>query len=254
MKNWTITDIENIAETEAKEMSLETMEIKGHNIYFVDFGGAFGYSCLVFKNKHHIHYVNDYELHHNNSGMNREALRQWYIDGANNILFTEEEIAEPIKDYNDYELKSYYLHNYYGMQVDYISAFRIIRNKEEEKAFDEEVKGMIYNPVCFSYMNDGDFVNHHIELLNKLEAQKDTMSENYDYWKDAFLREMYNHEYGINWEADYDTLSAFGNIEYHGEEENELKKYFQELKFTDQQKQAYMDARREYYKNNEDMF
>lgn len=25
MKNWTITDIENIAETEVKEMSLETM-------------------------------------------------------------------------------------------------------------------------------------------------------------------------------------------------------------------------------------
>lgn len=41
MKNWTITDIENIAETEAKEMSLETMEIKGHNIYFVDFWWCF---------------------------------------------------------------------------------------------------------------------------------------------------------------------------------------------------------------------
>ena len=113
---------------------------------------------------------------------------------------------------------------------------------------------MIYDPVCYAYMNDGNFVRHHIELLNKLEEQKNAMSGNYEYWEAAFLREMYNHEYGINWQADYDTLSAFGNIKYHGDEDGELEKYFHELSFTDQQKRAYMCARVEYLKKNKDMF
>lgn len=63
-KDWNISNIEALTEAEAQTMALETMQIKEHNIYFVDFVNAFGYSCLVFKNHHHIYYANDYELHH----------------------------------------------------------------------------------------------------------------------------------------------------------------------------------------------
>lgn len=68
-KKLTITDIEKLTENQVKEIADETMVIKEHNIYFVDLEGYYGYSCLVFKNGHHIHYANDYELHHHGKPM-----------------------------------------------------------------------------------------------------------------------------------------------------------------------------------------
>ena len=41
---WTIKEIEAMTENDAQEMAIESMVIKDHNIYFVDFGGYFGYS------------------------------------------------------------------------------------------------------------------------------------------------------------------------------------------------------------------
>lgn len=243
MKNWTITEIKNITEGQAKEMAIDTMEIKEHNIYFVDFEGAFGFSRLVFKNNHHIHYANDYQLHHG-TVETKEDLKQKYIEGLNNKLFTEAEIAEPLKDYDDYKRRSYFLHNYYGMQVDYISGFQIVTREEDRVVFQEKVKDMIYNPVAFSYMSDADFVKHHVELLEVLEKVKAETTNNYEYYKKAFLYEMYNHEYGINWQADYDTLSAFGNVQYH---DGDLNAYFEELHFNETQRRAYVNARKQYF-------
>ena len=247
MKNWTITAIENLTEEQAKEMAIDTMEIKEHNIYFVDFNGGFGFSCLVFKNNHHIHYANDYQLHHGTTET-KEELKQLYVDGLNNTLFTEAEIAKPLKDYDDYRRRSYFLHNYYGMQIEYISGFQIVTREEDRIAFQKKVENMIYNPVAFSYMNDADFVKNHIELLETLEKIKAEMTDNYEYYKKAFLYEMYNHEYGINWQADYDTLSAFGSIQYHDED---IEKYFEELHFNETQRRAYKDARSQYFAETE---
>ncbi len=250
MKDWRIDDIYNLTEKEARKMASEKLKIKDHDIYLVDFGGYFGYSRLVFKNGHHIYYANDYELHHK-GGYRKEKthqeLRDWYIQGANNKLFTEEEIKGPIKSYTEYDAKKYFLHNYYGMRTDYISIFGKVTD-ETQAEFDRKTKTMIYNPVGLSYMNDAEFVKHHIELLNALEEQKNTMSDNYEYLKSAYLYEMHNHEYGINWQADYDTLSAFGNIKYYG---SDLNAYFEELNFSDLQKTAYLDARRQYFKETE---
>lgn len=244
-KTWTIDKIEALTEKEAQAMAEDTIKIKGYNVYFVDFAGdAFGYSCLVFKNDHHIYYANDYQLHHK-----KEELKQRYIKGLNNKLYTEEEILEPIKDYDDYFSKSYFLHNYYGMQVDYITIFCINPSEEEEAAFKEKTKDMFYNPVAFAYMDDLDFVNHHIELYKALEKSRETISNSYEYMKKAFLTEMYNHEYRINWQADFDVLSCFGDVNYH---DNNLEEYFRELNFTETQKKAYIDARRQYYKETED--
>lgn len=252
MKEWNIDSIQEMTEEEAKGMALETMKIKEHDIYFVDFGGYFGYSVLVFKDGHHIHYVNDYELHHRatswSKGKTREELREWYIRGANNKLFTEEEISEPLTDYEEYNRKSYFLHNYYGMRTDYISIFGKVTD-ETQAEFDRKTKTMTYNPIAFAYMPDADFVKHHIELFNTLEKAKENISNNYEYLKSAYLYEMHNHEYGINWQADWDTLSAiYGDIEYH---DCDLEAYFKELNFTDLQRRAYLDARKQYFKETE---
>ena len=56
---------------------------------------------------------------------------------------------------------------------------------------------------------------------------------------------MFNHEYSINWQADYDTLSVFGRITY--KENATLTDYFDQLKFNDTQRLAYTAARKEYF-------
>ena len=58
---------------------------------------------------------------------------------------------------------------------------------------------------------------------------------------------MFNHEYGINWQADFDVCSCFANC-------NGVKDYtdtnelFTLCDFNDTQKSAYMAAQREYFK------
>ena len=246
MKEYNILDIESMTESDAAGISLEALNIKGHTVYLVDFDGYFGYSCLVFKNGHHISYANDYALHH--AGKGRDELRAFYLEKMDNILFTPEEITAPLADYEEYSRKEYYLRNYYGMQEDHISMFQIWHTKQEEQEYKERTAKMFFDPVSFAYYNNADFVKKHMELLCKLEAAKDAMSDNFDYWKSAFEYEMNNYEYAINWQADYDTLSAFGSIRYHGDDENELEQYFNELHFTDTQRKAYFAARRDYFK------
>lgn len=244
MKEYNIQAIESMTEADAISMALETLHIKGHTIYMVDFVGYFGYSCLVFLNGHHIHYANDYELHH--AGKTRDELRALYLEKMGSILFTPEEIAAPLADYGEYSRKEYYLRNYYGMQEDYVSMFCILRTEQEKREYEEKTAGMVFDPISFAYYDDAGFVKQHMGLFGKLEAAKNAMSDNFDYWKSAFEYEMGNHEYAINWQADYDTLSAFGNIHYRGDDGDEVTKYFDELSFTDTQRKAYFAARRDY--------
>lgn len=79
----------------------------------------------------------------------------------------------------------------------------------------------------------------------------DDLMQNYDFAKDAIYYEMCNHEYAINWQADFDVMSCFGNIEYT-DSSDELEQYFDQLKWSNDQRRAYLDARREYYKAAEE--
>lgn len=251
MQDWSIKDIENIDEQTAQKMAVESLNIKGHNIYFVDFGGYFGYSMLVFADGHHIHYANDYELHHKvNPWMEQkrpythDELRKMYIEKANNTLFTESEIGEPIADYTEYKQKQYYLHNYYPMRRDAISIF-FIGSDEEREAIRKRTESMIYNPAGFCYMTDEDFINRNMELLEQLNRQRDKMEQDFDCMVGAFKYEMYNHEYAINWQADWDVIGAFGDVSGVNDIYN-LDKLFAAAGFTEIQKRAYMEARRQY--------
>ena len=251
-----IEDIEKLTETEVQEIALESMVIKEFNVYFVNLAGKYGYSCLVFKNNHHIKNADDYQLHHEYTVKKQgvEALRNIYINSLNHKLYTEEEIKEPLKNYDEYSAKAHFLANYYGMQVDYISMFFINNSEEAENAYRESIKGKTLNPIAFAYMDDVKFIKHHIELYKELEKARENTKDNYKFQKYAFLQEMYNHEYGINFQADYDTLSAFGRVEWHGENGEALEKYFNELNFNDIQRKAYRDAIKEYYQKNQEMY
>ena len=50
IKNWSITDIESLNEHDAFAICEDCEIIKEHSVYFVDFGGYFGFSALVFMN------------------------------------------------------------------------------------------------------------------------------------------------------------------------------------------------------------
>lgn len=251
VKDWTIDDIRSLDEKSAFVIAEDRTVIKEHTIYFVDFGGYFGYSALAFADGHHIIYADDYELHHEN--MERADLRAFYERSMNNKLFTEAEISEPLKTYDEYRAKLRYLQSYYPLRRGHLSMFRIIHNKDEEAAYEQEKENYpITNPVAFAYYlaEDEQFVKRNVELVGALEQQYKNTRDNYEYQKSAFYYEMGNHEYHINhYQADYDTLSAFGHIEWHGDGAAAREKYFDELDFTDLQRRAYMDARRDFLRD-----
>ncbi len=206
--DYNISTIEALTENEARDLAVEHVILKEHDIYFVDFGGYFGYSYLVFKDGHSIHYANDYELHH--KGKSKEDLRK-----------------------------------------DRVSIFGINRTGEQQAEFERKISSMVYDPVAFAYYDDKDFVNHHIDLYNNLEKLLDSMEENYEYWKSAFLYEIYNNEYIYNWQADFDVLSCFGSLKYS--EDAGYMKYMEQLGFNDVKKMAYIEALKEYYKETKEM-
>lgn len=237
-----IDQIQALKEERVKEMKPEILNIKDHTVYLVDLGDYFAYSALVFKNGNHMYHCNDYELHHN--GKSRKWLRHWYLETMVNKLFTETEIVSPLRNYDEYQKREEYLRNYYGQSIHYVSIWH--RDDQEAEYQDLKINGT-YDPVGFFYTADKDFVLRHIDLWMQLQERVKEMKDSPEYWKEAFKREMYNHEYAINWQADYDTLSAFGNVRYR--EDGDLTQYFNDLDFNDIQRQAYIAARREYMAN-----
>ena len=244
---WSIDEIEALTEAQAQEMALETMTIKGHTVYLVDFGGYFKYSALVFADGHHIYYANDYELHHKYMNGDREALKAWYIEGMNRKLWTEEELAGPLHNYAEYQVKEYYLRNLYPQRRDNISIW-FHGSEEERAARQEKIKSMIYCPFVFAYFlpEDRDFVSRMEALYTLLDAARDSMEHDPDYLKSAILHEMYNHEYAINWQGNWDVMSCFGKVKYNSEDNPEP--YFDQLNWTKEQRAAFWAARAQYNK------
>lgn len=71
---------------------------------------------------------------------------------------------------------------------------------------------------------------------------------NYNFAKEAFLYEMQNHEYEINFQGNFDVLNCFYDIECQQEDYNS-EKYFESLDVPEEVKKAYEDAREEYFSN-----
>ena len=249
-KTYAIHNIESLTEAQAAAMAMETTTVKGHQIYFVDFGGYFGYSVLVFADGHHIKYANDYELHHN--GKSHDELRELYLESLAHKLFTEDEM-KTITDYKNEKAKEYYIRNYYGLRRDHISMFFCGSDEEREK-LRKKTESMIFSPVFYAYYDkkDTDFVKSGAKLLHDLKQAKQ-QNNTPEYWKNAFLYEMCNHEYGINWQGDFDVCSCFGDCS-GVRDYDDIEELFNACNFTDVQRAAYMDARCEYSKQSVEMY
>lgn len=210
MKEFDIEMIKELTFEDAKELAIESMEIKEHECFFVDFGGYFGYSVLVFKNRKHVYYADDFELHHTykvkESG--KEALKQWYIKTLNRKLFTDIELMETVINYDEYERKNDFLRNYYIMRFDYISIFGI--GEEAKKAFEEARKiYTVYNPVSFCYVKDKNIVDTQTKILKHLKKSFNDLKKNDETFREMISSELANHEACIT--CDYtDALDSLG--------------------------------------------
>lgn len=200
IKTWSIDDIYDISEAEAQIMAEKHEIIKGHDIYFIDFGGYFKYSYIIFLNGHLLRYAGDYELHH--STMDRAELEKWYYRCIKNKLFTERQLKNKLKNYSDYQNRIYYLHNYYGDLENHISIFGDGTRKELVAEFTEEKKRLHYNEVTMAYYESAEFVAKCCELEKSIEAAREAMNDNFEYWKKAFRYEFGNYEciYGGRYE------------------------------------------------------
>lgn len=249
IRSYTIKDIERMSAADLASFADEVETIKGHTVYYIDFGGYFGFSACVTTDGQHIKYANDYELHH--KGKSRDELRELYRRELSGKLFTDEELRT-VHSYDDYTAKFYYIRNYYAMRRPYISAF-FIGSDAERAEIEKKTEKMIFSPVFMAYYapENAAFVKRGAELLRGLDEAEQRNKGDAEYWKSAFLHEMYNHEYGINRQADYDVISCFGNCS-GVEDYTDAEKLFSAVGFNEVQKTAYLAARREYYNRKRD--
>ena len=224
-----INDIEKLTYDKAKEIALEEIQIKGHDCIFAELGEYFGYSVLVFKNGKHIYYADDYELHHKNivKEKEKEVLKDYYITFLNNKLFTDEELLEEVKSYDEYRRKEYYLRNYWIMQYDRLSVFVV--SDEAKREFDEKRELFpFYNPICFCFVSDEKIVQLANKYFSHINLEYIKLKDNIEEFRKMIAYELSNHEACVTCRYD-ETLDSLG-LKFEDLTKAQQKVVIQELK------------------------
>ena len=144
---------------------------------------------------------------------------------------------------------------YNRLDIFYIMAFSDKRLKERRKE-EAEKRGYATADELFDNvysLGDGGYIPK--SEAPKLDewVKNDKLNElmqDPEFAESAFLYEMQNHEYCINWQGNYDVLSCFGKIEYV--ESDNPKEYMKQLIFSPEIENAFRRARRRYMKKNTD--
>lgn len=116
------------------------------------------------------------------------------------------------------------------------------RVEMEKRGLSEKDTGMIY-----TLGGGGYFLKSDEEIIEKFMNTPDelpSLMNDTNFAQSAFYYEMANHEYHINWQADYDVCSCFGDCEY--EEGKEYHDYLKEMGYGDDVVKAYTRARRKF--------
>lgn len=228
IRTFKINDIESLTFNQATEMALEHIDIKEYDILFVDFEGVFGFSALVFKNKKHIYYANEYELHYNYivKEQGKLALKPYFIKKLTNKLFTEVELMDTVKSYEEYTRKSEYFHNYWIMQFDYLSIFGI--GEKARKEYEGKRKKYKYScPACFCYVKDFEIVKRANKILEHLHSEFDKIKSSDEVFREMISTELANHEACVT--CDYEPALAALNMSVKDLTENQIKIMKEEL-------------------------
>jgi len=186
------------------------MSINGHDCFFVDLGKYFGYSVLIFKNKKHIYYANDYQLHH--PATNIYQLKENYIKHLNESLFFDSDFLFPVSTYDEYQRKNNYLLNYYSQRYDHLSMYYcgFTPDKKKEAEFEKLKKEYKYfSTVCFCYFKNENIVTKLFKYKQILEDSFSEMKKTDDEFRKMIRKELANHEFCIMQDPT-DTLGSLG--------------------------------------------
>lgn len=203
-----IKDIEQTSEQEARENALIIKENfkDDYNLYLVDFGGYFGLSVLVYADSQRI--WSDYALHHSNRAKNG-TLPEYFIYEAEEVIYSDYELSQPLKNYADYRRRNDFIRDYYCKRRKYISMFHIGEFPEEQKQQIKDVYKYSSN-VSFAYYADEKFVEQLNQLLEQNERlYAEFMRDDDEDFRNAVRDELANHEACIT--CDYtEGLAALG--------------------------------------------
>ena len=129
-------------------------------------------------------------------------------------------------------------------------------NKQFEEALEKrgltwETAGKIYSIGAGGYYLEKDKAV--IEAFFDKRDDLPELMKDYDFAVDAFYYEMCNHEYGINWQRNWDVLSCFAEkeLKYYEDDYGEgeaITKYFDDMGLENSTRMAYAEARRRYFK------
>lgn len=116
--------------------------------------------------------------------------------------------------------------------------------KMREKLGEDE-KAVRFLPGCF--VAESRFGELESISDRQMEELFDAMQDD-AFAESAFLYEMENHEYGINWDADWDVCSCFphGSIEY--EQDADYREYLRQCGYGEHTVAAYRAAKAQYYR------
>jgi hypothetical protein len=208
--NMNIKEIESLTYDEVKNIALDHMSINGHDCFFVDLGKYFGYSVLIFKNKKHIYYANDYQLHH--PVTNIYQLKENYTKHLNESLFFDSDFLFPVSTYDEYQRKNNYLLNYYSQRYDHLSMYYcgFTPDKKKEAEFEKLKKEYKYfSTVCFCYFKNENIVTKLFKYKQILEDSFSEMKKTDDEFRKMIRKELANHEFCIMQDPT-DTLGSLG--------------------------------------------
>lgn len=135
--------------------------------------------------------------------------------------------------------------------------FYAFSNDQFEKAITERgltmdnIKGNVYrfgDTGGFYLKSDAPIIHDYFKKDRDKEL-RDIMNSDADFARDAFVYEMYNHEYPINWQGDWDVASCFGNVEY--DENKNGANYLEEMGYNDSVIAQWYSARKEVISANQ---
>lgn len=136
-------------------------------------------------------------------------------------------------------------------KVNDLPMFYAFSNEQLDNALDDmglSLKDMKVNKLirmgfgAFCLKSDLDSI---LSELNAVDDAKREFIEDYEQAYDAFMYEMGNHEYHINYEGDWDVLSCFGlndNVCKY-EDSKDVDEYMDAMWLSPVTKAAYHDAR-----------
>lgn len=145
------------------------------------------------------------------------------------------------------EWKSIRQSEFNNLPIFYAFSDRQFKAAMEKRGLTENDTDQIYALGLGGYYlkKDADAIRDWFNKPNELpELMKD-----FDFAVGAFYYEMCNHEYGINWQRDWDVCQCFGDCEYGDGKYG--REYLKEMGYGDDVCKAYEFAKRKYYREAE---